>query len=96
MNRDMEQETADASEVETGRTGGGAYAVAVASILAPAIIAAILMLTADSELLDIIFASIADAYLQVSTFVAATFLIIYGLERALNICLLYTSPSPRD
>ena len=85
MNRDIEQEATGASEVETGRTGGGAHAVTVASILAPAIIAAVLMLTADSELLDIIFASIADAYLQVSTFVAATFLIIYGLERALNI-----------
>ena len=43
------------------------------------------MLGAESELLDIIFTSIADAYLQVSTFVAATFLIIYGIERTLNI-----------
>ena len=75
-NRDIEQEAAGASEVETGRTGGGAHAVTVGSILAPTIIAAVLMLTADNELLDIIFASIADAYLQVSTFVAATFLII--------------------
>ena len=85
MDLDIEQHAAGASEVETGRTGGGAYAVTVASICAPAIIAAVLMLTADSELLDIIFDSIADAYLQVSTFVAATFLIIYGLERALNV-----------
>ena len=71
--------------METARTGGGAHAVTVASICAPAIIAAVLMLTADSELLNIIFDSIADAYFRVSTFVAATFLIIYGLERALNV-----------
>ncbi|MGB0518839.1 MAG: putative manganese transporter [Candidatus Puniceispirillaceae bacterium] len=85
MNRDIEEEAVGVSEVETGRTSAGAHMATVASILAPAILAAVLMLTADSELLDIIFASIADAYLQVSTFVAATFLIIYGLERALNI-----------
>ena len=59
--------------------------MSLALILAPALLAAGLMLNAESELLDIIFASIADAYLQVSTFVAATFLIIYGLERALKI-----------
>ena len=52
----------------------------VVSILAPAFLAAVLVLTAESELLDIIFASIADAYLQVSTFVAATFLIIYDMS----------------
>ena len=59
--------------------------LSVAVIVAPAILAVGLMLGADSELLDIIFNSIAEAYLQVSTFVAATFLIIYGLERWLNI-----------
>jgi len=57
----------------------------VLAILAPALLAAILVLTAESALLDIIFNAIAEAYLQVSTFVAATFLIIYGLERAMNI-----------
>jgi len=57
----------------------------LALILAPALFAAMLMLNAQSELLDIIFTAIAEAYLQVSTFVAATFLIIYGLERALKI-----------
>ena len=60
-------------------------ALGVAAIIAPAVLAALLMLGAESELLDIIFTSIADAYLQVSTFVAATFLIIYGIERTLNI-----------
>ena len=60
-------------------------ALSIAIIVAPAILAGCLMLGADSELLDIIFTSIAEAYLQVSTFVAATFLIIYGLERSLNI-----------
>lgn len=62
-----------------------ARGLSIVLILAPALLAAVLMLNAESELLDIIFASIADAYLQVSTFVAATFLIIYGLERALKI-----------
>jgi hypothetical protein len=61
------------------------HAMSIVLILAPALLAAALMLNAESELLDIIFASVADAYLQVSTFVAATFLIIYGLERALKI-----------
>ena len=60
-------------------------ALGVAAIVAPAVLAALLMLGAESELLDIVFTSIADAYLQVSTFVAATFLIIYGIERTLNI-----------
>jgi hypothetical protein len=63
------------------RTNG----MSLALILAPALFATGLMLNAESELLDIVFASIADAYLQVSTFVAATFLIIYGLERAFKI-----------
>ena len=44
-----------------------------------------LMLTSSGELLDIVFGAIADAYLQVSTFVAATFLIIYGAEKFLKI-----------
>ena len=69
----------------TGSDSGGVNRITVLAILAPTMLAAVLMLTAESELLDIIFASIADAYLQVSTFVAATFLIIYGLERAMNI-----------
>jgi hypothetical protein len=54
-------------------------------ILILPVVAAALMLTAQGEPLDIIFGAIADAYLQVSTFVAATFLIIYGAERALKI-----------
>ena len=69
----------------TGSDSGGVNRITVLAILAPTMLAAVLMLTAESELLDIIFTSIADAYLQVSTFVAATFLIIYGLERAMNI-----------
>ena len=80
MNRDIEEKAAGVSEVETGRTSAGAHVATIASILTPAILAAVLMLTADSELLDIIFASIADAYLQVSNFVAATFLIIYDMS----------------
>ena len=58
---------------------------ATIAILAIPVLAAFLMLSASGELLDIIFNSIADAYLQVSTFVAATFLIIYGIEKALKV-----------
>ena len=60
-------------------------ALSVAAIIVPAVLAALLMLGAESELLDIVFTFIADAYLQVSTFVAATFLMIYGIERTLKI-----------
>jgi len=83
----MDQDVAAQPEPEqgSGTARGKASHLTVLAILAPTVLAAVLMLTAESELLDIIFASIADAYLQVSTFVAATFLIIYGLERALNI-----------
>ena len=76
MNPDIEYEADSGSEVEAGNIRGGANAVTVASILAEAILAADLMLTANSKILDIVFASIADAYLQVSTFVAATLIII--------------------
>ena len=68
--------------------GGGVTALrlrATLMILILPVVAAALMLTAQGELLDIIFGAIADAYLQVSTFVAATFLLIYGAERALKI-----------
>ena len=43
------------------------------------------MATTNSELGDIIFASVADAYIQVSTFVAGTFFLFYGVERWLKI-----------
>ena len=70
------------ADLQRGRGTGGLVHL---FILAPVLLAAILLLNVESELLDIIFTSIADAYLQVSTFVAATFLIIYGAERALKI-----------
>ena len=54
-------------------------------LLLPALLAGLAMITTDTELGDIIFTSIADAYIQVSTFVAATFLIVYGIEKFLNI-----------
>ena len=82
MDREVTTGTAD-QPGQAARSGTNGMSLAL--ILAPALIAAALMLNAEGELLDIIFASIADAYLQVSTFVAATFLIIYGLERALKI-----------
>ncbi len=56
-----------------------------AAIIAPALVAALLLINADSEVLDIIFGAISDAYLQVTTFVAATFLIVYGTEKLLKI-----------
>ena len=82
MDQDIAQDTSQRPGSNPASSTG---ALAHLAILTPAVVAAMLMLSADSELLDIIFTSIADAYLQVSTFVAATFLIIFGLERALNI-----------
>ena len=55
------------------------------AILLPAILAGFAMTTTNSELGDIIFAAIADAYIQVSTFVAGTFFIFYGIEKFLKI-----------
>jgi len=55
------------------------------ALLLPALVAGLAMATTNSELGDIIFASVADAYIQVSTFVAGTFLIFYGIEKFLKI-----------
>ena len=44
-----------------------------------------LYLTSEHEIVEIIFAAVADAYIQVSTFVAATFLLIYGAEKFLKV-----------
>lgn len=85
MERDIAPNPERDAPAQTDTADGGKSRLAHVMILGPSILAAVVMLTAEGELLDIIFASIADAYLQVSTFVAATFLIIYGLERALNI-----------
>jgi hypothetical protein len=46
---------------------------------------AAMFMIVDHPLADIIFGSVADAYIQVSTFVAATFLMIYGAEKFLKI-----------
>ena len=54
-------------------------------LLLPAFIAGLAMATTNSELGDIIFVSVADAYIQVSAFVAGTFLIFYGIEKFLKI-----------
>lgn len=55
------------------------------AILLPAILAGFAMTMTNSELSDIIFTAIADAYIQVSTFVAGTFFIFYGIEKFLKI-----------
>ena len=82
----MDQEVTSGTANRSGlSTQARSNRTSLAIILAPALFAAMLMLNAQSELLDIVFTAIAEAYLQVSTFVAATFLIIYGLERALKI-----------
>ena len=47
--------------------------------------AAGLFLTSEHEMVKLIFGSVADAYLQVTTFVAGTFLLIYGAERFLKV-----------
>lgn len=39
----------------------------------------------ESEFTNILFNAISDAYLQVSTFVAGTFFVFYGVERALKV-----------
>ena len=54
-------------------------------ICIPVFIAAIALSFWTTELADIVFTSIADAYLQVSTFVAATFLVFYSIEKTLKI-----------
>ena len=50
-------------------------------------IAAVLMtsLSFTSALTEVILAAIADAYIQVTTFVAATLFIFFGLEKFANI-----------
>jgi hypothetical protein len=54
-------------------------------ILLPVLLAGYVMMHVESEFNDILFKAIADAYIQVSTFVAGTFFIFYGIERLLNI-----------
>ena len=54
-------------------------------LVLPALLAGFTMIKTDTDLGEIIFTSIADAYIQVSTFVAATLLIVYGIEKFLNI-----------
>ena len=54
-------------------------------ILFPVLLAGYVMTHVESEFNDILFKAIADAYIQVSTFVAGTFFIFYGIERVLNI-----------
>ena len=54
-------------------------------ILSPVLLAGYVMTHIESEFNDILFKAIADAYIQVSTFVAGTFFIFYGIERVLNI-----------
>ena len=54
-------------------------------ILFPVLLAGYVMIHVESEFSDILFKAIADAYIQVSTFVAGTFFIFYGIERVLNI-----------
>ena len=54
-------------------------------LVLPALLAGVLMTTNVSGFGMIIFNSIADAYIQVSTFVAATLLIVYGIEKFFNL-----------
>ena len=54
-------------------------------ILLPVVVAVVAMTHASSVLLDIVFHAIADAYIQVSAFVAGTFFLFYGVERWLKI-----------
>ena len=54
-------------------------------LLSPALFAGLAVVTTNSELGDIIFASVAEAYIQVSTFVAATLLIVFSIEKFLRV-----------
>ena len=54
-------------------------------ILLPVVVAVVAMTHSSSALLDIVFRAIADAYIQVSAFVAGTFFLFYGVERWLKI-----------
>ncbi len=54
-------------------------------LVLPALLAGFTMIITDTDFGEVIFTSIADAYIQVSTFVAATLLIVYGIEKFLNI-----------
>ena len=85
MNQTHTQSFAPTSGVGPQRSGmfeGGAVLFFVAIAVATS---AGLFLTSDNELVQIIFGSVADAYVQVTTFVAATFLLIYGAERFLKV-----------
>ena len=61
------------------------YVLRGLTLLLPAIVTGLVMATTDSGLGDIIFASVADAYVQVSTFVAGTFLIFFSIEKSFKI-----------
>ena len=54
-------------------------------LVLPALLAGFTMITTDTGFGEVIFTSIADAYIQVSTFVAATLLIVFGIEKFVNI-----------
>ena len=60
-------------------------AVQTLLICLPVLVAAIALSVWTTDLADIIFTAIADAYLQVSTFVAVTFLVFYSIEKILKI-----------
>ncbi len=66
---------------KSGHTLRGAF------LVLPALLAGLAMLATDADFGRVIFNSIADAYIQVSTFVAATLLIVYGAEKFLNLDL---------
>ena len=54
-------------------------------LVLPALLAGFTMINTDTDLGEVIFTSIADAYIQVSTFVAATLLIVFSIEKFLNV-----------
>ena len=54
-------------------------------LVLPALLAGFTMITTDTDFGEVIFTSIADAYIQVSTFVAATLLIVFSIEKFLNV-----------
>jgi len=73
------------SQPATGGPRDPATAFHSLLILSSVLLAGYVMTHIESEFNDILFKAIADAYIQVSTFVAGTFFIFYGIERVLNI-----------
>ena len=71
-------DTEDKRLVESSRSSLFPLAAQNIVLCIPVLLIGFAMVWWETDLADLIFKSISDAYLQVSTFVAATFLIFYS------------------